>query len=58
MLNETLPVMKVKLYLAYKDKKEVKERTIYFFPTNDNIINIRKYVKSEGADYIYVVHKV
>ena len=51
MLNEDF-VTKNKFYLVYKDKEEVKERIIYFFPTNDNIINICKYAKSEGADYI------
>ena len=52
MLHETLPVTKVKFYLVYKTRETVKERSIYFFPTNDNIINICKYAKSEGADYI------
>lgn len=51
MLNEDF-VTKNKFYLVYKDKEEVKERIIYFFPTNDNIINICKYAKSEEADYI------
>ena len=52
MLHETLPVTKVKFYLVYKTRNDVKERNIYFFPTNDNVINICKYAKSEGADYI------
>ena len=52
LLNETLNVTCKKFYLIYKDKEEVKERVIYFFPTNDNIINIINYAKSEGADYI------
>lgn len=51
MLNEDF-VTKNRFYLVYKDKEEIKERSIYFFPTNDNIINICKYAKSEGADYI------
>ena len=52
MLHETLPVTKTKFYLVYKTRNDVKERNIYFFPTNDNVINICKYAKSEGADYI------
>lgn len=53
MLYEILPVTRQRIYLIYKDKeRQVKERTIYFFPTKDNIINICKYAKSEGADYI------
>lgn len=53
MLYENLPVARNRIYLIYyKDNEEVKERTIYFFPTIDNVINICKYAKSEGADYI------
>jgi hypothetical protein len=52
LLNETLNVACKKFYLIYKDKEEVKERFIYFFPNNDNIINIINYAKSEGADYV------
>ena len=43
---------KTKFFFIYKDKEEVKERVIYYFTTNDNIINIINYAKSEGADYI------
>lgn len=50
-LPETLNVTCTKYFLIYKDK-EVKERIIYYFPNNDNIINIIKYAKSEGADYV------
>lgn len=53
MLYEISPVTRQRIYLIYKDKeRQVKERTIYFFPTKDNDINICKYAKSEGADYI------
>lgn len=52
VLHEIINVDCAKFFLIYKDKEEVKERVIYFFPTNDNIINIIKYAKSEGADYI------
>jgi hypothetical protein len=52
MLHEIINADCAKFFLIYKDKEEVKERVIYFFPTNDNIINIIKYAKSEGADYI------
>lgn len=52
MLHEIIDIDCAKFFLIYKDKEEVKERVIYFFPTNDNIINIIKYAKSEGADYI------
>ena len=51
-LHEIINVDCAKFFLIYKDKEEVKERDIYFFPTIDNIINIINYAKSEGADYI------
>ena len=51
-LHELFNVACNKFFFIYKDKEEVKERVIYFFPNNDNIINIIKYAKSEGADYI------
>lgn len=56
MLHEIINVDRAKFFLIYKDKEEVKKRVIYFFPTNDNIINIIKYAKSEGADYICYNH--
>ena len=52
MLHELFDVTCNKFYLIYKDKEEVKERVIHFFPNNDNIINIINYAKSEGADYV------
>lgn len=52
MLHEIFDVACNKFFFIYKDKEEVKERVIYFFPNNDNIINIIKYAKSEGADYV------
>jgi len=51
-LHEIYNATCVKYFLIYKDKEEVKERVIHFFTTNDNIINIIKYAKNEGADYI------
>ena len=51
-LHEIFNVACNKYFLIYKDKEEVKERVIYFFTTDDNIINIIKYAKNEGADYI------
>ena len=51
-LHEIYNVTCVKYFLIYKDKEEVKERVIHFFTTNDNVINIIKYAKNEGADYI------
>ena len=52
MLHELFDVTCNKFYLIYKDKEEVKERVIYFFHTDNNIANIIKYAKSEGADYV------
>ncbi len=52
LLHELFDVACNKFFFIYKDKEEVKERVIYFFPNNDNIINIIKYAKSEGADYV------
>lgn len=51
-LHEIFNVACNKYFFIYKDKEEVKERVIYFFTNNDNIINIIKYAKNEGADYI------
>ena len=51
-LHELFNVACTKFFLIYKDKEEAKERVIYFFHNNDNITNIVKYAKSEGADYI------
>jgi hypothetical protein len=51
-LHEIINATCNKYFLIYKDKEEVKERVIYFFPTVDNVINIINYAKSEGADYI------
>lgn len=51
-LHELFDVTCTKFFFIYKDKEEVKERVIYFFPNNDNISNIIKYAKSEGADYV------
>ncbi len=51
-LHEIINIDCAKFFLIYKDKEEVKERVIYFFPTIDNIINIINYAKSEGADYV------
>lgn len=51
-LYELFNVTCNKFFLIYKDKEEVKERIIYFFPNDDNIKNIVNYAKNEGADYI------
>ena len=51
-LHEFFDVTCTKFFFIYKDKEEVKERVIYFFPNNNNIANIIKYAKSEGADYV------
>ena len=52
LLHELFDATCAKFFFIYKDKEEVKERVIYFFPNNDNISNIIKYAKSEGADYV------
>jgi hypothetical protein len=51
-LHEIFNVACAKFFLIYKDKEEVKERVIYFFHNNDNIVNIIKYAQAEGADYV------
>lgn len=57
LLHELFNIHYTKFFFIYKDKEEVKERVIYFFPNNDNISNIIKYAKSEGADYVcYYMH--
>ncbi len=52
LLHELFDVACKKFFLIYKDKEEVKERVIHFFPNDNNISNIIKYAKTEGADYI------